>query len=349
MSSSRDIPSLDGLRAIAVSTVIGGHLLNRAIGERDGVLVKLVGPVAFWGVGLFFAISGFLITRLLLAERARTGHLALGRFYGRRAVRLWPPLWVFLAAMATLAAFDVLHVTARDVAASIFFVSDYVLAENDTTLHTWSLSVEEQFYLLWPAVLLWAGYRRAWRWVAVAIAAGPLVRLASYALVPDWRGSVSYQFHQLYDVLAFGCLLALLWDNEQVRSFVQHRAPMLMAGGLFTLLVTNVGGVFAGAPFELLLGITLQSAAFTAIVAGAVASAPRVLNVRPVRHVGVISYSLYLWQQPFTLDRLGPFANPALGVLATVVVAELSYFLIERPCEPLRRRLNPVMPQETAH
>jgi len=337
----RDIRSLDGLRAVAVTAVIMGHFLERSFARDGGLPLKLVGEFASGGVGLFFGISGFLITRLLLVEKSRGG-IDLVRFYARRAVRLWPPLWIFLTAASILAAAGFVTVTSESVVAAFFFASDYLFGPT-AMFHLWSLAVEEQFYLLWPVVLIFAGVRRSRHLLIAAIIAAPAIRVASYVLFPQWRGSVDYQFHQRYDVLAFGCLLAVLWSNPHTQEWIRTQSATLTAGGLAVAAAASLGNALGGGRFHLLVGFSLQAGAFAAIIAGVVTSTGltgRLLNSPALRHLGCISYSLYLWQQIFTLTPFGIFKVPIVGLLAALLIAELSYRLIELPMEPIRRRLH---------
>lgn len=343
---TRNIPSLDGLRAISIALVIIAH---SSIYFRKWLPAPLGTYLLFahLGVSVFFVISGFLITGLLLKEREKTGTIRLLRFYTRRAFRIFPPFYFYLAIVAGLVLSGVLSLPLRGLFFAAIYGTDYYFGPGSSSAalqHTWSLSVEEQFYLLWPAALLLLGKRRA-TWVsALLIVLSPFLRLLTYFLLaPQHRAMVDRMFHSSIDTIMFGCLLALVWDTERFRRLV----PVLssgwcMTGSLFFLLVLHplLESHFYGR-YSLLFGMTLEGvciSAFTvAVVTRPATLAGRLLNTRALRHLGVISYSLYLWQSIFTTTSTRYFP---LNVVAALGCAELSYWAIERPALRLRDRLH---------
>ncbi len=344
--SSR-VPSLDGLRAVAILLVIAGHVTDRTIhtgGWRTGLLDR----AAPLGVDLFFTISGFIITSLLLRERRQTGEIHLWRFYARRAVRLWPALWVLVLVTGLLGAIGVYTIRATDILGALLFINDYLVGPQHAMVlyHTWSLAIEEQFYLIWPAAMIMLSAARARKVMVAALLAAPFVRVASYFLIPAWRGPAAYQFHDRYDMLAAGCLLALCWDDPRLQGLLRrHRRPLLAACCLAILAMEAVTAHSRSAAFLLTAGYSIEAVALAGIVATSIAgvssSTGRVLNCPVMVHVGLVSYSLYLWQQMFTVAAVGPFTTVPLGLLAAVCCAELSWHLVERPFEGLRARLHP--------
>ncbi len=338
---------MDGLRALAVLLVLFGHVSIRNRLGPGGTVSDLMAETGLLGVSLFFVISGFIITRLLIREIEQTGRIYLVRFYARRIVRLWPALWVMVMVTVLLTAVGALQAHVKDVAAALLFVTDYTPGPNSEALfHTWSLGVEEQFYLIWPPVLLALGLMRGRRVVAGAILAAPIIRVACYFLIPAWRDHSFWQFHNRYDLPAVGCLLALCWDDERLQRLVRVWAYPLVAGGVAALAATEVVAAdLTTDGFQLLVGYTVQAAALAAIIAGGIAAADRglgrFLNSRLLVHIGLTSYSLYLWQQMFLVTPFGPFTFVPLAVLATFLCAELSWRLLERPFESVRRRLHP--------
>src|SRR4051812_33530313 len=142
------IPSLDGLRAISIAFVLFAHLA----GTRNFPASRVVGKIVDFGalgVHVFFVISGYLITRLLLEELERRQRISLGRFYLRRTLRIFPPYYAFILALVAAQALGWLQLASRDVMHAMTYTSNYYLERSWFTGHTWSLSVEEQFYLLW--------------------------------------------------------------------------------------------------------------------------------------------------------------------------------------------------------
>jgi hypothetical protein len=206
----RRIPSLDGVRAIAVTLVFTWHLLAHA----DLPLIWRV-DYGNLGVRVFFIISGFLITSLLLAERERTGKISISNFYVRRVFRIFPAYYVFLLVMAVLLPTGRLVLHKVDFLPSAAFFSDYE-TPHDALGHTWSLAVEEQFYLLWPGVIVLLGLRRAF-YVCVAL----LVIAPTFRMLVDlslWPEKPMRGFECVADALACGCILACvrekLWNNR---------------------------------------------------------------------------------------------------------------------------------------
>lgn len=162
--STARIPSLDGLRAISIVMVLVAHASGTRLFPVPASAGNLLGLGEF-GVHVFFVISGFLITGLLLDELARTNRVDLRRFYLRRALRIFPPYYTYLAVVFLLALAGALQLAPRDMAHGLTYTSNYYPARSWFLGHTWSLSVEEQFYLLWPAVLMLAevGAVSSWR------------------------------------------------------------------------------------------------------------------------------------------------------------------------------------------
>jgi peptidoglycan/LPS O-acetylase OafA/YrhL len=342
-SGSRNIPSLDGLRAISVIMVVAAHM--------NGSLARLVPFVPFWlylvwgalGVQTFFVISGFLITHILLKELNATGTISLKRFYFRRAFRIFPPFYAYLAvALAlTLAGVFVGRLSAFLVAAT--YTWNYLGGGSELLEHTWSLSLEEQFYLLWPAALVFLGARKSIKVAIGVILLSPLSRIVTYYLAPGQRPLLNAMFHTGLDSIMFGCLLAMLWKSPRFNQFVQ---PMVRGwvAALAAAFALILGPVLLGARFRgsyaLVFGLTLNALCLCQILLYAVqvpeSPLGRLLNTRALRHLGVISYSLYLWQHMFTRPNSAPYVP--WNLLAILVCAELSYFWIERPSFRLRDR-----------
>jgi peptidoglycan/LPS O-acetylase OafA/YrhL len=344
LSSEGRIPSLDGLRCVAIVLVILGHVWAGA--ELDpGYLGSLANSTASHGVAVFFVISGFLITRLLMKERRATGRIAVGRFYLRRTLRLWPALWVLLLVTSLLGAAQVVSLSASEVVVAALFLTDYHEGPVEGLLHhTWSLAVEEQFYLVWPLVFVALSERSARRLTALLILVAPAIRVVTYLVMPD--GSQAVMFHTRYDSLAFGCLLALVWDAPRFKTLM---ARLTRWRFVVWAIAAEVGVVLAaatpvGSQFMSLVGYSVENAAVAYVVGYCILSAPRALNMRSMMWVGSLSYSLYLWQQLFLVGRPGIFSNPWLALGGTIAAACVSYYAVEKPIQRLRSRLRPDMP-----
>jgi peptidoglycan/LPS O-acetylase OafA/YrhL len=296
-------PELDGIRGIAILLVLAGHLY--------------IEPSGRLGVALFFVLSGFLITSLLQSEEARTGTISLRRFYIRRARRLLPALFALVVVTA-----GVLWGLGRsaeiplDSAAALFYFADVVGAVGlglGLLGHTWSLAVEEQFYLVWPASLRRLGRAK----VAIACWVILIVVVVVRWLLPELRTTPAESFLRV-DALAAGCLLGLF------RPKIPRGAVPLGWIGLAMLFV----GRFPE-PLEL-TAITIIG---PILVGGA---APGVLAWRPLVRIGEISYGLYLWHfipavflKPLTIT--GNVAAMAAVLVISIGLALVSERWIERP------------------
>ena len=342
---SRNIPSLDGMRAISILLVIVAHAsqyFSRWI--RIPFFPYLL--FAHTGVLVFFVISGFLITSLLLRELNSTGSIGLKRFYVRRAFRIFPAYYLYLAIILALELTGLLHTPVRALFVATVYGSDYFLGAGGgyaSVQHLWSLSVEEQFYLLWPATLLFLGKRRAINFTVFLILISPLSRVITYFfLAPQHRAMVGRMFHSSIDTIMFGCLLALLWGSDGFNRFLRTwMTAWSLAGALIALfLLDPILSLRYRGGYDLSIGTTIDGVSICIIVLYVVRRPQtlpgRILNLPPMRHIGVISYSLYLWQNVLCAEtlRFAPY-----NLVAIVICAEISYWAIEQPSLRLRNRL----------
>ena len=338
----RRIPSLDGLRAVSIALVVLGHLCGTSGFVLPGSFANTL-ALGELGVGVFFVISGFLITKLLLEEAKRTGGVSLLHFYLRRTFRIFPPYYAFILVLIVLDAGRWITLSSGDLVHTLTYTANYHAGRSWNVGHAWSLSVEEQFYLLWPAVLLvlgrWGGLR-----VALAfIAAAPLVRLGLWTLVPAARDTVGVSFETVADAIAIGCVLALgrEWLHRQPPYLQLLRSRWLILAPVVALLA----GLLAELPrLDFLFGFTLRNVCIGLCIDWCVTyptgRVGRILNSRPLVFVGVISYSIYLWQQLF-LNRhvvAAPTSFP-LNLALVVLAALASYYVVERPTLRLRQRI----------
>jgi len=323
------IPSLDGLRAISISLVIFSHL---TLAHPLPLLWRV--QYGKLGVRVFFVISGFLITSLLLKELTRTGRISLTGFYIRRLFRIAPAYYVFLAFVALLIPTGWVLAHYSSVVFSAIYINDYTF-DGGTLGHTWSLAVEEQFYLLWPLAM--AVSRRPERICYVVLLISPVFRLlSSYNL---WPTDPQLAFECVSDALATGCLLAILrerlWAKTAYRALVGSRWAIAV-----TVLVLLVLAVFPSSVILWVLGGSALNVAIAMLLDRYIRSPQtrigRGLNWAPVAWLGTMSYSLYLWQQPWMTEMLSfPWY---VKVACALACASASYYLIERPALALRDR-----------
>ncbi len=340
---TRNIPSLDGLRALSIGMVLISHLNVALVPRFPAIPPWLYGSWGFSGVAVFFVISGFLITHILLKELNNVGTISLKRFYFRRAFRIFPPFYLYLIVAGILVAIGLFQGTLRSFIVAATYTWNYLGGGSVLLEHTWSLSLEEQFYLLWPAALILLGRRKSSKLAFALIFLSPLSRVASYFLMPHHRAFLVAMLHTRVDTIMFGCLMALLWTNERFERFTRPLANGWVAatGALYVLVAHPILQAHLGGTYNLVLGLSVEAAFLSIILLYAVRvpASPfgRLLNTAALRHIGVISYSLYLWQQIFTRENSAPFFP--WNLLPILICAELSYWLVERPSFRLRDRL----------
>jgi peptidoglycan/LPS O-acetylase OafA/YrhL len=345
-------PALDGLRGVAILAVVG---INAEWPFFKG---------GFLGVDLFFVLSGFLITTLLLEEGERRGTISLKRFFARRALRLMPALVVLLL---TAGAYSILwrpEAQRADalklVVASLCYASNWLIAiagVHGTLEHTWSLAVEGQFYVAW-GVALWllhrsgAGFRRIAVCVVACLLASTLWRV--------WLWIATHDVYRVYmgldtraDTLLAGCLTALAIRSPGLMESAGGRAKWTgwMAGACwatFAVCVANAG--YRDATTYLFV-LPLAAAASSLLVFLSMAGQPRwmmfALEWPGLVWLGRISYSVYLWHVPLKnilslsrLEALGMNALAAQGIrfAAFIIAGCASYYLVERPFLRLKAR-----------
>ena len=336
VDSAKRIPALDGLRAISILLVLLGHSAGTA-GFPHVELERVVGDYANLGVLVFFVISGYLITGLLMEEQHKHAGISLRLFYARRFLRLAPAFLTYLAFLLILMLAGWVKLSGMDLASAFTYTVNFRKHSGWYIGHLWSLSVEEQFYLLWPAVLAFLGRRNAGRVALAVVALSPVSRLA--AAYAGWPGSI---FPSVADSLACGCLLAL-WGKRLVERPAYWRAlrsSFLLPAAAILILVSNWTRSY-------LIGMTLGVTVINLLIAVVVhrcmlvqSLLTRLLCNRLAVGIGVLSYSLYIWQQ-FFLNRHSTRAITTfpynLGL--TVLFACLSYAVVEKPFNRFRKAL----------
>jgi peptidoglycan/LPS O-acetylase OafA/YrhL len=352
------IRSLDGWRAVGVTLVLVSHApFTTGFPARYADSVRMVFDGEL-GVRLFFVLSGFLITYLLLGEAARSGSISLPRFYARRSLRILPIYVTYLLVLALLAALGLYHDSWSSWFGALTFTRNLFGIGRSATVQLWSLAIEEQFYLLWPMTLaafaLWSRPRAFVAVVIAAMIACPVLRATLMSSSPG--GSLvnrllGQQSALMYvDSLMVGCLGALI---------VRARPAVPPALESPVLPVLAIATVAAGQviqlerppdswPVALVPGI--QALAMMFLIWASAFQRPgmlsRGLNLRPVVLLGTLSYSLYVWQFLFISHFV-----PALSgswthdwkwwMICAVAVAAVSYYGVERPFLELKTRFAP--------
>jgi len=338
------IPTLDGIRAISILFVLFGHA---AFNPASPAIFIGLQDYANFGVRIFFVLSGFLITTLLLNEGNRHGSLSLKKFYLRRVFRIFPASYAYIVFIGILSIFGYLQLRHNDWFAAALYWMNFHQNRGWWLGHLWSLAVEEQFYLIWPAVLAWSGWKFG-RWAALfVVVAMPIFRISLYYQLLQFLWLIGDgAFFVVADALAWGCLLAGFRDRLELSSWYRRLATMPMAAVVFGS--AQYAAKLAGAHprwAALFLWTWMDIAiAFSihACVLNADSVVGRFLEFRPLAFLGVLSYSLYLWQQLFmNYHQDALFPNPLIGMLLALVAAASSYYVIEKPFLRMKQRLFP--------
>ena len=334
-TSSR-IPSLDGFRALSISLVCIGHF-----SYSTGFPVRhnwWTDAYAHYGVRIFFVISGFLITTLLLREQEKTGTISLKQFYIRRAYRVLPAAYVYLVVMTVIFHESLPY---KQVVIAYTYLTSYSVHSPWALIHLWSLSIEEQFYLVWPVAMA-LGFIVSRRFAFSAIVLAPVFRfvLSEAGFV---HGAEQF-FPSVTDSLAAGCLLALYQPVlGKHRSFFSWRGfPLIW---VFTFLIPvlyhyryilhfwHVAGLVQVSALTIFnLGIVL-------CIQHAIVTRTRLLNTPILIWIGNLSYSLYLWQMPFANPNVQSWATTfPQNLILALLTAVVSLYAIEQPFLRLRER-----------
>jgi peptidoglycan/LPS O-acetylase OafA/YrhL len=338
---TKKIPSLDGLRGVSILLVMLGH----AQGTRGfpSWIPSFVTSHASLGVQIFFVISGYLITTLILDEERNTGKISLKLFYARRTIRIFPPLYLFLLCLTIGVLTGILVLPKYNLLFAATYMMNFVPSGSGTwvTGHLWSLSAEEQFYLAWPAAIKFVGRAHALAFAAILAVCSPWAALAAYQINHD----LGFRFLGVIpDSIACGCVLAgaMPWLRRQKLFWTVLSAR---AGCLVVLIIPLIDN--RNHPrIHLLVTETVLNICICYCI-GRYTEFPetigaRFLNSRVAVSVGRISYSMYLWQQLF-LNKNGTalLQTFPMNMVVTFCCAATSYIILEQPLNNLRKRLRP--------
>lgn len=325
-------PSFDGIRAAAVLSVVAFHC---RFPDTNG---------GFIGVDIFFVLSGFLITTILRAELRQTGAIQIGRFYYNRALRLCPPLFLMLSFYAISAPLFFPDANpASDIVLAGLYLSDYSRAfwgMPDYLSHTWSLAVEEHYYLIWPLIVL---FTRRWSdrgFLAVLI--GAFVAAASWRVFamadPGQWEQIYYRFDTRLSGLILGSAISAV-------PRLPGRAAAAVMGPLAVCVLLIAASVLRWKSPEAhhwaAVLVDVAAAMLILSVASGRSALARILSWRPVVYVGLLSYSIYIWHYPIARlvrDQFGPSATFLIVAGASFLIAALSYEFIEKPAKTFRKR-----------
>ena len=338
---ARDIV-LDAWRGVAILLVIVHHQLYfhiaavRAFAASEGLygltelarlfvqgvvyFSELAGPM---GVKIFFVVSGYIITRLMLEEEAREGSVSLGAFYIRRAFRILPPYFVYLGSVVALAWLGLVPLSWHDVGIAALFACNLGPECGWQVVHTWTLAIEMQFYLLWPLAFIFLPARRRGPFLVGTIGVLLLLSGFSIGLARGWIDVAAS-----FACIALGALYAV---SPRVQTWVARfglRSIALGALLVFLLVLARFEGT-AHVLYRMLLPLSIAEIVFLVYRKEELTASPLVWALS---RVGLVSYSLYLWQQVFSAPSDNYLTPSLLWYAPLMIVATLlSYFLVEKP------------------
>jgi peptidoglycan/LPS O-acetylase OafA/YrhL len=343
------IPSLDGIRAISFLIVFLGHAGLRGI------------IPSYFGLSVFFFLSGYLITTLMRLEFDRTGDISFKQFYVRRALRILPPFYLILLVAYGFSALGVWHgaeLTSTAVLAQVFHLTNYYIIRHGWweglapgTWVYWSLAVEEHFYVAFPFLYLWMRRKsrseREQAWLLLGICAVVLVWRCVLVFALDAARDRTYVASDTrIDSILAGCLLAV-WCNPVLSQNAPSDRVLKRYWLPLGFLAVAVSLVIRTPAFEQTLRYTLQSFGLLPFFLAAIRwhehGVFRLLNQRVLKYLGLLSYSMYLLHTStlWAIEQWTPFPEwlrAAVGLSFLVVVATLIHRFVEKPISRLRRR-----------
>jgi peptidoglycan/LPS O-acetylase OafA/YrhL len=363
------LPSLDGWRAVSILMVLGCHTTFASGFPFAWTPTFNLFFDGNLGVRFFFIISGFLITWLMILERDRNGSVNLREFYIRRCLRILPIYFVFLGVLA------ILDVTGVGKESSAAWIGNLTFTRNvrgdiaggdSFSAHLWSLSVEEQFYLVWPVMFFFLGKksdRTILGILAILILAAPAIRGMDYqsfypgafyarVLRPFFSGNT----FKYYDCLAFGCAAAFLFAHRRglIELYLKSRPFWTIGLGLVFIFFPHLSSLLSLRRVTVeQLGPTFQALGFSILLLHSIVAPDwnvyRVLNSEWARRIGVWSYSIYIWQQLFWRSPYSGLNHVwwmGFWLVPLFAVTMISYYGLERPFFKLRSRYREVKLKE---
>ncbi len=352
-------PSLNGLRAISIIFVIIHHLSIKNQIFHGIAEFKWLSPITSFlsdghlGVNVFFVISGFLITSLLLKEEMQWKTISLKNFYIRRTLRIFPAYYFLLLVYFILQLFNFIHIEKSSWLTAITYTKYFNWYSDWVTAHAWSLSIEEHFYLFWPLLFKSGVKIRKWTPVILIILV-PIIRTFAYFYPTVLFNDLSI-FTRI-DAIAMGCLFALYkkdilkiitphWSKVFIISFLilfSLRYFPLIADKIhlgFSFIFTPLG-LTHGTIANLLISLIMMYSIF-----GPQKAWFKMLNLPVLNYIGLLSYSLYLWQQIFISGSKYWITKFPQNLIFLFLMAMFSYYLIEKPFLKLKKKFSYTNPK----
>lgn len=343
--------SLDGFRALAITIVIFAHL---NFNSESKIASFFSGG---FGVSIFFVISGFLITSLLLTEQAETGDISLRKFYARRSLRIFPVAYLFIVVMLIMNIYFNLHISPVEFYSAALYITNtsFLLTATKNVHHYWSylghfwsLSVEEQFYLLFPLLLKRDSKTYLWLIGIIIILIPPCLYLDVKQLY-FFKNPVIHHFVELTRFLSgilIGSFVAVLHFKKHLKipdfkyntllTITLFCLAASVAGNLINIIPTSFSSTISSILVVCMILINLNESKSVIY---------KILNSRLSKSIAVLSYSLYIWQQIFTneIPWKGHFVSSGSHILnffALILISLLSYYFYERHFLKLKKHFN---------
>jgi peptidoglycan/LPS O-acetylase OafA/YrhL len=349
------IPSLDGLRGIAILLVLIGHA-SYSLPQAMAPVLRFAGNGAL-GVNIFFVLSGYLIYQLSVREADRTGGFNWRQFYLRRVLRIFPCFYFYIAVLLALVGLGVFEIHWPALVAAATFSQNYRHlwdvgergpSDDFVIGHYWTLALEEQFYLTWPLLMLL--FRKNWLFptLIAILALAPLFRIATYQLMPGSRGQLGMMFHTGFDSIAAGVLLGELTRGPRAGPWLTALAGKWWLSGIaiaYPLLIARPLAGSLGGAYSHSIGKSIELACICLVISAAVSQRDsllfRFLNWKSLAYVGVLSYSLYIWNNLFLYEAgIASLNYFPVNIVCVFGMAIFSHYLIEKPFLKLKDRFH---------
>lgn len=352
--TSKRIPSLDGLRGVAIILVLIGHGSYSIPQSFLSHLFVFVGN-GHLGVSIFFVLSGYLIYTLSIQEVQKTGTFNWKNFYFRRILRIFPALYFALFIVTLLTIFKVLTLTIPILLTTATFTSNYSSLWIKSTEYPdyfvigqyWTVSLEEQFYLVFPLLIILFRKNQLLPVLIGVILFEPFVRVACYFLMPDLRGQLGTMLHTNFDSISAGVLLGELLRQDTLKDRLIRLANnkyILISSIVFLVFISPILSIHYKGIYLMTFGKTLELIGISIVITAAISNRKTlmfdILNSKLLSYIGVISYSLYLWNNLFLYSDGSMIVNKfPLNFICTFGMGIFSYYLIEKPFLRIKDRL----------
>jgi peptidoglycan/LPS O-acetylase OafA/YrhL len=347
-------PSINGLRAISILIVIIYHIAlsnpSFELGHVNYIVNNLYDFITDGqlGVNIFFVISGFLITSILLWEENETNDISLKNFYIKRFLRILPAYYFLLFVYFILQEFKFITISPVSWITSLTFTKYFNWNKDWVTAHAWTLSIEENFYLIWPLIFLMKTQLRKWFCLFLIIAV-PLVRIVIYNHPISWIDELSI-FTRI-DAIATGCLFAL-YKDKIILKLSKHWKKYFYSAVILLIFLNDIPyqlndlglsklniffipfGLTHGTIANFIIGIILFYSIF-----GPKGIWFKFLNHKILNFIGLISFSLYLWQQILVEESTVWVTQFPQNIIFIFITAICSYYFIEKPFLSLKSKL----------